>query len=129
MGKTLFILTDVPARDYSPCEMAARTQIITPRHMQAGWEDGRQSELEFEKRNGLINHDLEAVCRRTGAVLVPLHLAFKQSKYYIAFDGGHYFYKDSNHLSLDGSWRAARFVAPYLFPGRRASDGKQQNGT
>ena len=120
MGKTLYVLTDVPFRDYSPCEMAARTKIIPPRQMYSHWQDGIQAETELEQKQGEINRNLARACQKTGAMLIPLHHAFKRDNHYIAFDKQNdktiIFYRDTDHLSKAGSLSAARFIFPYLFP-------------
>ena len=45
----------------------------------------QQSDFEYDREQGEINSKLEGICKKTGAVLIPLHLAFKQDDdHYIA---------------------------------------------
>jgi hypothetical protein len=119
MGKTLFIATDVPLITYSVSDIAAKREIISPRHIEAGW-DGQQSEAKYDKQQGEINRRLEEICHKTGAILIPLHLALKQGDHYIAFDKQNGktipLYMDDNHLSPEGSLRAASVILSCLFP-------------
>lgn len=126
MGRTLFIVTDVPIRDYAPNDIAARTRIIPPRSVKASW-DLQQSEQEYDRQQGEINRRLRAVCSRTGAVFVPVHLEFKKNNHYIAFDKKDgvliSLYKDRHHLSREGSMQAAPFIMSYLYPGDAVPPG------
>ncbi len=93
--------------------------IITPRRTESGW-NGFQPAMQYDQEQRKINEQLEAVCLKSGAILVPMHLAFKQGDAYHAF-GTEYgnrvpLYRDQNHLSPAGSLRAAEFIMPYLFP-------------
>ena len=119
-GKTLFIVEDVPNYKWPPNEIAARMEIIPPRKMEPEWERFQQSEEEYTRLQKIINARLEAICRKTGAVLIPLHLALKENGNYIAFaEQGEKtvpLYSDGDHLSRAGSLRAAQFIMPYLFP-------------
>jgi len=127
MGKALYILTDIPQIIDLPIgeEMMPRMAILTPRRMETGcgW-DGYYSQEFYIQQQGEINRQLQAVCEQTGAVLVPLHLAFKQEDgRYKAFEirDGRYvaLYKDGNHLSWEGSLKAGQFIAPYIFPWKK----------
>jgi peptidoglycan/LPS O-acetylase OafA/YrhL len=119
-NKTLFIVEDIPNYKYLLNEMVARMQIIQPRKMDPEWERLYQSEEDYHRTQGSINAQLKAICEKTGAVLIPLQLAFKENSRYIYFDEQAIkrtsLYIDSNHLSREGSLRAARFIEPYLFP-------------
>jgi hypothetical protein len=123
LGKTLYVLTDVPIFSRGPSgDELSRVPILAPRRMEPGW-DGLQSEAQFTREQGKVNERLEAICRKTGAVLVPMHLAFKQGDHYAAYEkkNGNIvpLYRDGQHLSPPGSVLAARFVMPYLFPGKQ----------
>ena len=130
MGKTLFIATDIPIRKQAPNDIAARQRIIPPRKMEPEWHDGVQSEATHELLQGKINRKLADVGKKTGAVLVPLHLALKQGELYLAFDEQNgktiSLYQDRHHLSPDGSLRAARFIIPYIFPEPRTQNKAPQ---
>ena len=120
MGKTLVILTDTPCYQYQPNDIAARTEIITPRHKDIAADHYKQPEGEYDRMQGGINRRLEEVCKKTGAVLIPSHMAFFEKNSYLAFDarGGRLipFYSDSSHLSHEGSLRLSTFVVSALFP-------------
>lgn len=120
MHKTLFIVAEVPQRDYSPSDIAARIMIIRPRYLKADWEDGRLNETVFERKSRTTNERLIDICRKTGAVFIPLYLALKQDNYYIAFvqrSGKKIpLYRDTGHLNREGSLLAANFLMSYLFP-------------
>ena len=119
MHKTLYIATDNPAYDFSPCEIAAKMEIIAPRQMKAKW-DGWQSRSEYEVMQGRINSRLAEVCQKTGAIFIPLHLAMTEGAGFPAFmekDGIRIpLYRDALHRSFYGAQQAAPFVMPYLFP-------------
>lgn len=119
MGKRVVIITDIANYSYAPCDIAARLLIISPRWFNPEWDAHLQSEVVYNRSQGEINNKLQKICARTGAIFVPLHLAFKSDKNYIAFEkkDGHIIplYKDEHHLSRAGSLRAAQFILPYLF--------------
>ena len=120
MKKSLFIISDNPNFTYTPCDIAARMKIIQPRHVYPEWKNCIQTEEEYTRMQGEINSELDAICKRTGAVRIPLQMAFKQPEGYISFvmkdNGSVQLYTDDNHLSSEGSLRAAEFIIPYLFP-------------
>jgi hypothetical protein len=126
MGKTLYLVADVPSYNVkrAPSDIAARVRIIPPRQGNSEVKQLRQSESEYNRVEAEINRHLDEVCRKTGASLIPLNLAFKQDDRYIAFaqQNGKTIplYCDYNHVSPDGSVRAARFLVPYLFPQDRS---------
>ena len=117
-GKTLIIVGDVPDHKWALNDIIARTKIIPPRKMEPEWKSLRQSEEEYDRMQGVINTRLEEICKKTGAVFIPLDLAFKENGSYIYFDqendNPHPLYRDENHLSPDGSLRAAQFIMPRL---------------
>jgi hypothetical protein len=119
MNKALIVTTDVPLYGHSPSDIAARVRIIAPRQMGVVWETQRQSETRYDDAQGKINCKLHEACRKTGAVLVSLHLAFKRGDHYITDveQDAHLvqLYKDSDHLSQAGSHLVAQFIMPYLF--------------
>jgi peptidoglycan/LPS O-acetylase OafA/YrhL len=122
LRKTLLIATDIPYYPYPPAETEARSRIITPRQVNIILESRQQSEVEYDRVQREINSRLEVICKKTGAVLIPLHLAFKQDDHYVPFEeqGGKTvpLYSDTDHLTRAGSLRAARFIMPYFFPKR-----------
>ena len=118
-GKTLIIVGDVPNHKWALNDIIARTKIIPPRKMEPEWKSLRQSEEEYDHMQNDINTRLEEICKKTGAVFLPLDLAFKENGSYIYFDQKSGtplpLYRDASHLSPDGSLRAARFILPCLF--------------
>ena len=118
-GKTLLIVGDVPNHKWALNDVIARTKIIPPRKIEPEWISLQQSEEEYNRMQKGINTRLEEICRKTGAVFIPLNLAFKENGRYIYFeqkDGNpHPLYRDASHLSPAGSLRAARFIRPSLF--------------
>jgi len=129
MGKTLLITADIPQYHYPPADIAARIKIITPRHMNIAFDSQEQSDVEYDREQCEINSRLEDICKKTGAVFIPLHLAFKQGNHYVSSEikGGETMplYRDTDHLSMAGSIRAARFIVPYLVP-RASPPGRQR---
>ena len=119
MRKTVFIVADIPTYPVSPAEQLAKERIIGPCRF-ALEHHPWQSDREYERQQGAINRRLEAVCRKTGAVLIPLQLALREGNRYVAIveQNGSLgpLYLDENHLCESGSLRAARFLMPYLFP-------------
>ncbi len=83
-------------------------------------DNHQQPDEEYERMQGGINRNLEDVCKKTGAILIPLHLVLKQGDMYMFFDvqdEKHIpLYRDANHPSTEGSLRAAQFILPYVFP-------------
>ena len=118
MGKTLFILTDTPCYKYSPNDIVARSKIITPRDKSILAEHYKQTEGEYDRMQGEINRRIQEVCRKTGAVLIPIHRAFFENNGYLAFDAqdGRLIplYSDNSHLSHEGSLRLSAFVISAL---------------
>ena len=119
MGKAVFVLADVPDYDFAPAEILARRRIIGDRRLPPG-DYVRQTAVEYGRRQGDFNRRLERVCRKTGAVLIPLYLALKEGDGYAAImehgGGTVSLYIDSNHLSRAGAARVIRFLYPHLFP-------------
>ena len=74
----------------------------------------------YNQSQSEINRRLDAVCKRTGTTLIPIHLGLKRGDRYVAYDEKSSpvvpLYKDSEHLSREGSWCVAQFILPYLFP-------------
>jgi hypothetical protein len=127
-GKQLFILTDVPNYNYSPVDIVARRQIIAPRILNPEWQDWKQSEGEYmQKQDNVINRRLAEICKVTGAVFIPLHLALKENGDYIIFDKVNgstvALYRNADHLSQAGALRAAQFIMPYVFASGRIRNG------
>ncbi len=118
-GKTLLIIGDVPNYKWALNDIIARTKIIAPRRMEPEWMSLQQSEQEYCRMQNGINARLEEICRKTGAVFMPLQLAFKENDHYVYFgqENGKTLplYRDASHLSPDGSLRAAQFILPFLF--------------
>ncbi|MFZ4394491.1 MAG: acyltransferase family protein [Kiritimatiellia bacterium] len=117
-NRTVVIAADIPSFSYSPSDIAARMAIITPRRVEPDWVEHAQSAAAYERAQGRLNRTLQEICARTGAVFAPLQEALRQGDRYPAFDrtSGEWvpLYGDGNHLTHDGSMRAARFLAPYL---------------
>lgn len=117
-----FIVADIPGYDYerAPSDMAARMKIIPPRQRDPAWGYHGQAQAEYERVQGDINRVLENICRKTGAVFVPAHLALKEGAGYISFvtrpDGAIPLYSDANHLTRAGSLRVARFILTFPSP-------------
>jgi hypothetical protein len=128
MGKTLFLVTDVPSYEKGPSDIAARMRIIPPRktYLEQGalW----QTEAEYDRVEAEINRNLAEVSNRTGAILVPLNRVLKRDGRYIAFDEENGkiipLYSDDHHVSPAGSLRASRFLMPYLFPEKPTASAK-----
>ena len=59
-----------------------------PWQMQIVLDSRQQSDVEYDQEQGEINRKLEAICQKTHASLIPLHLAFKQDDHYVCFEGG-----------------------------------------
>ena len=123
MGKTLLIATDVPHYRYVLNDIEARTKIVAPRQTEIVLESRQQADIEYDRAQGEINAKLEDVCKKTGAVLIPLHLAFKEDDHYISIEakGGQTIplYRDTDHLSNAGSLRGGIHHAVPLPENRR----------
>jgi len=120
MGKTLYIATDIPHYRNLGCDFESRSLIITPRAQAHVLFGRQQSEKEYDLTQGQFNRKLGEICLKTGAVMIPLHQAFKSGDTYTAFDEAEAravpLYRDSDHLYMEGSVRGARFILRYLFP-------------
>jgi hypothetical protein len=119
-NKTAFIVTDVPNYDCPLNEMAARMEIITPRQVESPWIARGQSAVKYSRMQGQpINQRLATICKKTGAILIPLHLSLKEDDRYLFFENQNSksipLYRDLDHLSQAGSLRAAQFMMPFLF--------------
>jgi len=119
MGKTLFIATDTPCYKDAPGDRLAKEMIIGTRRLPAT-DYIQQSEEEYRLQQGEINHKLEKICYRTGAVLVPLHHALKGEAVYNAVVIQNHkissLYRDDHHLSQIGSIQVAQFIMKFIFP-------------
>ena len=123
IGKKLFICTDVPCY-YCPLplnDIAARMQIMKPRHIETAWDfSGQSAEMYSRTQEVPINRVLDEICKKTGAVLIPLHLSLEKEGHFLYYDNqdGNIvpLYKDNDHLSLNGSLRAAQLVMNYVVP-------------
>jgi peptidoglycan/LPS O-acetylase OafA/YrhL len=121
MNKTLYIVTDIASYPYVAQEIEVKSRIVgLPRGRDILLKSRQQSQVDYDQKQGEINRKLEEVCNKTGAVLIPLHLALKLNDSYISCEvkDGRYvpLYRDTNHLSMEGSMRAAQFIMSYLFP-------------
>jgi hypothetical protein len=119
-GKRLLIVEGVPDHKYSLNEILARMAIVSPRRLEPEWKSLLQTEEEYNLMQKNINLRLDEICRKTGAVSIPLNLAFKENGNYIYFDtvGERLIplYREHSHLSKAGSLRAAQFMMPWLLP-------------
>lgn len=120
LGKTLFIATDIPHFQHNAFDIEARRRIIPPRDLELSQKILRQTEDEYKRQQGEINRRLEKICNETGAILIPLHLAFQQGNYYSSFEIRNNktvpLYRDNDHLSIAGSLRAAQFIMSRITP-------------
>ena len=119
MHRKLYIVTNVPVYANSPADIAARLSLIPPRKLNAeflGYKYANQYNMDQQA----INIKLKQISLRTGAVIIPIHMAFKANDRYICREskGGLFtpLYMDTNHLSPYGSNRAAKLIMRYLFP-------------
>ncbi|MEN6426570.1 MAG: acyltransferase family protein [Phycisphaerales bacterium] len=114
--RTLYVTSDVPL--FNGTDIAAKSAIIAPREMEVGW-DGTLTQQQHDEAQGQFNSRLKDVCHRTGAVFVPLHLAFMQSGRYVAFEEQNgkriALYRNYDHVSVEGAIRAIRFLMPHVF--------------
>ena len=121
MGKKLFIAADIPRYEYAFHDIEARVRMLSPRQPGFVKESRQQSAVEYNRQQGATNRKLEEICRKTGAVFIPLHLAMKDGDFYTMFDENNgnpvLLYRDEHHLSEAGSLCAAKFIISYLFPG------------
>lgn len=118
-GVQLFIATDVPLYANTPSDIDARLAMQPPRSMLDEWR-GLQSCSRYEAQQGEVNALLQRICRETGATLLPLHQAFRDGDHYLAVSRAQpaltCYYRNTDHLSPEGSLRAARFAGARLFP-------------
>ena len=126
LNKTLFIVSDIACNSYVDLNVEPKMRIVgAPRRSEIIVNSRLQSQDEYARMQGEINRKLEEICKKTGAIFIPLHLAFKQGNGYIFFDEKRGvpvpLYRDYSHLSREGSLRAARFIMPYLVPERAAN--------
>lgn len=116
--KTLYITSDVPL--FNNTDIAARSAIIAPRRMHVGW-DGTLTQQQHDEAQGQFNSLLKHICHCTGAVFVPVHLAFVEGDRYVAFEehGSRKIalYRNNDHVSVQGAIRAIRFLMPRVFAG------------
>jgi len=117
-GRTLLIVEDIPNHKYSLIDIAARMEIIAPRKMEPEWESLQQTGEEYDRMQNGINVRLDEICGKTGAVPIPLQLAFRKDGNYIYSDMDNdrirrMLYSDADHLSQAGSLCAARFIMGY----------------
>jgi hypothetical protein len=119
MKRTLFIATDIPSYPQAPADIEARARIIVPRRANVLVDSEQQSADDYDRVQREINLSLQEICKKTGAVLIPLHLAFKQDDHYVSYEIQRGktvpLYRDQGHLTAAGSLRAARFIMPVLY--------------
>lgn len=118
MGKKLLLATDIPSFNYAFQEIEAKKAIIYPRSESVVRNSRVQSQQEYDGEQGDVNRKLEVMCNKTGVALIPLHRAFWHENCYRAFveRGADKLplYRDTHHLSLQGSILAAEFIMPYI---------------
>ena len=120
MKRRLLIATDIPRYTRAPADIEARARIVMPRQASVLVESEQQSAVEYDRVQREINVGLQYICKKTGAVLIPLHLAFKQDDHYVSYEIQRGktvpLYRDKSHLTTAGSLHASRFVMPFLYP-------------
>ena len=95
--------------------------MFAPRFEYPEWEEvlTGQPMAKYEYMQGDINRWLSEICRDTGVVLIPLQTCFlREGRYQFSDEiNGKYvaLYRDSDHLTGEGSRRAATFVMDYIF--------------
>jgi peptidoglycan/LPS O-acetylase OafA/YrhL len=118
-NKKVFIIADLPNYPKNNFDFLAKSSIIPPRTKNDNWKNW-QSVEEYENKQGAINSNLKCVCNETSAVYVPIQNSlFDGSKFITSYTSNEKYvslYKDANHLSPEGSERAARYLWPYLYP-------------
>lgn len=119
MNRKLYIVTNVPVYTDSPADITARLSMIEPRKLNTEWQ-GYKSVKQFDREQADINNKLEQISTKTGAIIVPIHMAFRTNEGYICREevDGHFqpLYMDKDHLSPYGSNRAAKLLMRYLYP-------------
>lgn len=115
----LYVLGDVPYRNYSPFDIDARRVIVRPRWLRPEWVDHKMSQEAFDLEQGIpVNLRLQSLCDKYQIKYVPLQYSLLENNHYLAFENARGtripLYRDSNHLSNAGSIRAAQFLWPYL---------------
>jgi len=115
-GISLYICSDVPilnARD-----ILARSEIIVPRKLKVGW-DGQIPRQEYNEAQGQYNEWLINICNEANAAFIPLHLAFLKGDVYETFGEKNgkkiALYRNEDHISVEGSIKASRFLMPRVF--------------
>lgn len=118
-GRQLYICADIPQRDYSPTDMAAKQMILPWNRVDDVFWVSRLPLDQYHKKSGEFNKRLRSICSKTGAIYVPLYEALRKDDCYIAFDGhadsAVPLYVDTNHLSPEGSLLVAKFMCSYIF--------------
>jgi lysophospholipase L1-like esterase len=117
-NKKVFIIADLPNYPKNNFDFLAKSSIIPPRTNNDNWKNW-QSVEEYENKQGAVNSNLKRVCIETSAVYVPIQNSlFDGSKFITSYTSNEKYvslYKDANHLSPEGSERAARYLWPYLY--------------
>lgn len=115
-GINLYICSDVPL--FNGTDIAAKSFIIKPRKMKVGW-DGTLTRQQHNEAQGQYNTMLIELCRKTNTNFVPLHLAFMQDDHYVEFEEQNgkkiALYRNFDHISVEGSVKAGRFLMPRVF--------------
>ena len=115
--RQVYIITDFPGSKTE--DTHAKLAMISPRRYLDEWNGTRQKNV-YDETLLPIHHMLESVCTESASTLIPLHLAFLDGEEYFGIQhqkGKRVFlYRDSNHLSPDGSVLAVQFIMRYVYP-------------
>jgi hypothetical protein len=103
-GYRVFITDDVPFFPFDPslCKMRRRLSLRPQRC--------RETSSAMRDAEALIQSVVAKVAEATGAPVLRTYAMFKDGDAYLMAQDGRIFYRDPNHLNLNGSMRVARML-------------------
>jgi len=109
--KNIYVFSCVPEYYYNPCDIMARSRLMPLKY------SIEITERDYKNRQSPVTELLKTMAHEGIISYVPLGEIFIENgeSVFMAKDGTP-FYRDGDHLTLDGAKHAAKILAPTLWP-------------